>query len=231
MQMADAREVFDMLDGDALRTVARRHAPHLIVAEIEAIRTEALVELEAEGIRVAPSARAVALTMNRDAIRGYAAGERGLATTPYVYAESLGEARAAGEAIGWPVVVKPVMSSSGKGQSSVHAAAAMDAAWSAAVVGMRGDRARVIVEGFVAFDYEITLLTVAYGGGVAFCPPIGHRQEGGDYRGELAARRDVRRRARDGAGDGPPRGRGAGRTGAVRRRVLRARRGGAVLRT
>jgi phosphoribosylglycinamide formyltransferase 2 len=182
MQMADAREVFSMLDGAALRAVAEKHRPDFIVPEIEAIRTEVLAELEGEGFRVVPSARAAQLTMNRDAIRDVAAGELGLTTSRYRYAETLDEVRAAAEFTGFPCVIKPVMSSSGKGQSTVRDAGELEAAWSYAVAGMRGDRARVIVEAFVAFDYEITLLTVRHAGGVSFCPPIGHTQERGDYR-------------------------------------------------
>jgi len=181
MQLADAREVFSMLDGAALRSAAERHRPDLIVPEIEAIRTEVLAELEAEGFNVVPSARAAQLTMNRDAIRDLAAGELGLATSRYRYAESLAEVLAAAEFTGFPCVIKPVMSSSGKGQSTVRDAAGLEAAWDYAVAGMRGDRARVIVEAFVDFDYEITLLTVCHAGGISFCPPIGHRQERGDY--------------------------------------------------
>jgi phosphoribosylglycinamide formyltransferase 2 len=182
VQMADAREVFSMLDGAALRAVAEKHRPDFIVPEIEAIRTEVLAELEGEGFHVVPSARAAQLTMNRDAIRDVAAGELGLTTSRYRYAETLDEVRAAAEFTGFPCVIKPVMSSSGKGQSTVRDAGELEAAWSYAVAGMRGDRARVIVEAFVAFDYEITLLTVRHAGGVSFCPPIGHTQERGDYR-------------------------------------------------
>ena len=182
MQVADAREVFSMLDGAALRAVAETHRPDFIVPEIEAIRTEVLGELEAEGFAVVPSARAVQMTMNRDAIRDLAAGELGLATSRYRYATSLEEVRAAAEFTGFPCVVKPVMSSSGKGQSTVRGPDELEAAWDYAVAGMRGDRARAIVEAFVDFDYEITLLTVRHAGGVSFCPPIGHRQERGDYR-------------------------------------------------
>lgn len=181
MQLADAREVFPMLDGTALREVAERHRPDFIVPEIEAIRTEVLAELEGEGFIVVPSARAAQLTMNRDAIRDLASGELGLTTSRYRYAESLAEVHAAAEFTGLPCVIKPVMSSSGKGQSTVRDASGLEAAWDHAVAGMRGDRARVIVEAFVAFDYEITLLTVCHAGGIAFCPPIGHRQERGDY--------------------------------------------------
>lgn len=182
MQMADEREVFSMLDGAMLRAVAERHRPDFIVPEIEAIRTSVLAELEAEGFTVVPSARAAQLTMNRDAIRDLAADELGLATSRYRYAESLEEVRAAADFTGFPCVIKPVMSSSGKGQSTVPDADGLSAAWDHAVAGMRGDRARVIVEAFVAFDYEITLLTVRHASGVSFCPPIGHRQERGDYR-------------------------------------------------
>lgn len=181
MQLADAREVFPMLDGAALRAVVEKHQPDHIVPEIEAIRTEVLAELEAEGFNVIPSARAARLTMNRDAIRDLAAGELGLVTSRYRYAETLEEVRAASGFTGFPCVIKPVMSSSGKGQSTVRSEDELEAAWNHAVAGMRGDRARVIVEAFVDFDYEITLLTVSHAGGISFCPPIGHRQERGDY--------------------------------------------------
>lgn len=181
MQMADAREVFSMLDGAALRAAVARHRPDHIVPEIEAIRTEVLAELEAEGHAVVPSARAAQLTMNRDAIRDLASGELGLVTSRYRYAESLEGVRAATAVTGFPCVIKPVMSSSGKGQSTVRDAEGLEAAWDYAVAGMRGDRARVIVEAFVDFDYEITLLTVSHAQGISFCPPVGHRQERGDY--------------------------------------------------
>jgi len=182
MQVADAREVFSMLDGEALRAAVIKHQPDLIVPEIEAIRTEVLGELEQEGFTVVPSARAAQLTMNRDAIRDLAAGALGLTTSAYGYAESFAEAEAAATRIGYPLVMKPVMSSSGKGQSKVDGAAALEAAWDYAVANMRGDRARVICEQFIAFDYEITLLTIRDKSGIHFCPPIGHRQERGDYR-------------------------------------------------
>lgn len=182
MQVADAREVFSMLDGAALRAAAEKHRPDLIVPEIEAIRTEVLGDLEAEGFTVVPSARAAQLTMNRDAIRDLAAGELGLVTSQYGYAESFAECEAIAARIGYPLVMKPVMSSSGKGQSKVDTPEALEAAWQYAVANMRGDRARVICEQFIAFDYEITLLTIRHAGGIAFCPPIGHRQERGDYR-------------------------------------------------
>jgi phosphoribosylglycinamide formyltransferase 2 len=182
MQVADAREVFSMLDGAALRAAAEKHGPDLIVPEIEAIRTEVLADLEAEGFTIVPSARAAQLTMNRDAIRDLAAGELGLVTSQYGYAESFAEAQTIAERIGYPLVMKPVMSSSGKGQSKVDTPEALEAAWTYAVANMRGDRARVICEQFIAFDYEITLLTIRHAGGISFCPPIGHRQERGDYR-------------------------------------------------
>lgn len=182
MQVADGREVFSMLDGDALRAAVNRHQPDLIVPEIEAIRTEVLAGLEAEGFTIVPSARAAQLTMNRDAIRDLAAGDLGLVTSQYGYAESFAEAQTIAERISYPLVMKPVMSSSGKGQSKVDGPEALEAAWEYAVANMRGDRARVICEQFIAFDYEITLLTVRHAGGISFCPPIGHRQERGDYR-------------------------------------------------
>jgi len=182
MQVADAFEVFSMLDAAALRSAVERHRPDHIVPEIEAIRTEELALLEAEGWHVVPTARAARMTMNRDAIRALAAETLGLRTSRYRFAESLDEARAGAAHTGLPCVVKPVMSSSGKGQSTVRAEAEIEAAWDYAVANMRGDRPRVIVEEFVAFDYEITLLTVRSRDGITFCPPIGHRQEHGDYR-------------------------------------------------
>ena len=182
MQVADEAEVFSMLDGDALRAAIEKHRPDHVVPEIEAIRTEVLADLEAEGFHIVPSARAAQLTMNRDAIRDLAASELGLTTSTFEYATSREELAAAAARIGFPLVVKPVMSSSGKGQSTVKDAAGIDAAWDYAAAGMRGDRLRVIAEAFIDFDYEITLLTVRHKDGVAFCPPIGHRQERGDYR-------------------------------------------------
>jgi phosphoribosylglycinamide formyltransferase 2 len=182
MQMADASEVFPMLDGAALRAAVEKHRPDHIVPEIEAIRTEELIALEAEGWRVVPTARAAQMTMNRDAIRSLAAEELGLRTSRYRFAESFEEVREGALHTGLPCVIKPVMSSSGKGQSTVRDEAGLEAAWSYAVANMRGDRPRVIVEEFVAFDYEITLLTVRTDRGILFCPPIGHRQELGDYR-------------------------------------------------
>ena len=185
MQLADAREVFSMLDGEKLREAAEKHRPDYIVPEIEAIRTSVLAELEDEGFTVVPSARAAQLTMNRDAIRDLAANELGLVTSKYRYAKNLEEAKAAAQHTGLPCVIKPVMSSSGKGQSTVRREEDLEAAWDYAHANMRGDRQRVIVEQFVDFDYEITLLTVRHktkdGDCVTFCPPIGHRQERGDY--------------------------------------------------
>lgn len=181
MQVADAAEVFSMLDAVALGAAIEKHRPDYVVPEIEAIRTEVLKDYEARGVNVVPSARATIMTMNRDRIREVAAAELGLRTSKYLYAETLDEMRAAVAEVGVPCVVKPVMSSSGKGQSTIRAADAVDAAWDYAVAGMRGDRKRVIVEAFVAFDYEITLLTVRTREGVLFCDPIGHRQERGDY--------------------------------------------------
>ncbi|WP_439568570.1 formate-dependent phosphoribosylglycinamide formyltransferase [Sphingopyxis sp.] len=182
MQVADGFEVFSMLDGDALRATIDKHRPDHIVPEVEAIRTEVLAEVEAAGFHVVPSARAAQLTMNRDAIRDLAASELGLATSTFEYAETREELHAAAGRIGLPLVVKPVMSSSGKGQSTVKDAADIDAAWDYAAAGMRGDRLRVIAEAFIDFDYEITLLTLRHKDGVSFCPPVGHRQERGDYR-------------------------------------------------
>lgn len=182
MQVADGRAVFSMLDGAALRAAVETHRPDYVVPEIEAIRTEELALLEAEGWSVVPSARAAAMTMNRDSIRSLAAETLGLRTSRYRFAESLEEVRAGAAHTGLPCVIKPVMSSSGKGQSTVREAAGLEAAWDHAVANMRGDRAQVIVEEFIDFDYEITLLTVRTRDGVIFCPPVGHVQEQGDYR-------------------------------------------------
>jgi phosphoribosylglycinamide formyltransferase 2 len=182
MQVSDAFEVFPMLDGKALRAAVEKHRPDVIIPEIEAIDTMTLAELEKEGWRVAPSARAVQLTMNRDGIRDFAARELGLLTSKYVFAESREDAIAAAVHVGLPCVLKPVMSSSGKGQSTAKSSEEVGEAWDYAVANMRGDRPRVIVEEFIKFDSEITLLTVATKDGVIFCAPIGHRQEAGDYR-------------------------------------------------
>jgi phosphoribosylglycinamide formyltransferase 2 len=182
MQLADAFEVFPMLDGKALRAAVEKHKPDIIVPEIEAIDTATLAALEGEGWRVAPSAKAVQLTMNRDGIREFAANEIGLMTSKYRFAESRDAAIAAATEVGLPVVIKPVMSSSGKGQTTANTSDEVGQAWDYAVANMRGDRPRVIVEEFVDFDSEITLLTVATRDGVLFCAPVGHRQEHGDYR-------------------------------------------------
>jgi len=182
MQVADAFEVFPMLDGAKLRAAVEKHKPDVIVPEIEAINTDALAELEKEGWRVAPSAKAVRLTMNRDGIREFAARELALITSKYRFAESRDEAIAAAEEVGFPCVIKPVMSSSGKGQSTARNTDEVGLAWDYAVEKMRGDRPRIIVEEFIEFDSEITMLTVATKDGVIFCPPVGHRQELGDYR-------------------------------------------------
>jgi phosphoribosylglycinamide formyltransferase 2 len=182
MQVADASEVFPMLDGAAMRAAVEKHRPDVVVPEIEAIDTETLVALENEGWRVAPSAKAVQLTMNRDGIRDFATREVGLVTSKYRFAESREETIAAADEVGLPCVVKPVMSSSGKGQSTAKNRDEVGKAWDYAVANMRGDRPRVIVEEFVRFDSEITLLTVATKDGVLFCAPVGHRQEAGDYR-------------------------------------------------
>ena len=182
MQVADAQEVFPMLDGAALRAAVEKHKPQVIVPEIEAIDTNTLAELEREGWHVAPSAKAVQLTMNRDGIRDFAAREIGLVTSNYRFAESREEAIAAATEVGLPCVIKPVMSSSGKGQSTARTIEDVGTAWDYAVEKMRGDRPRIIVEEFIDFDSEITMLTVATKDGVIFCPPVGHRQDLGDYR-------------------------------------------------
>jgi phosphoribosylglycinamide formyltransferase 2 len=182
MQLAHRAHVIDMLDGAALRALVERERPALIVPEIEAIATPMLLQLEAEGYRVIPTARAARLTMDREGIRRLAAEELKLATSPYRFAGSESEYRAAVAALGLPCVVKPVMSSSGKGQSLVRDAGQIDAAWLYAQRGGRAGAGRVIVEGFVRFDYEITLLTVRHAGGTSFCEPIGHLQIDGDYR-------------------------------------------------
>jgi phosphoribosylglycinamide formyltransferase 2 len=181
MQVADETAVFSMLDADALRAVINTHKPDFIVPEVEAIRTEVLQEMETEGYTVVPSARAAYMTMNRDRIREVAAAELGLRTSRYRYAESLEEVVAGAGHTGFPCVIKPVMSSSGKGQSNALSRADLEGCWNYAVENMRGDRRKVIVEEFVHFDYEITLLTVRARDGIKFCAPIGHRQERGDY--------------------------------------------------
>lgn len=182
MQVADAAEVFSMLDGDALEEVIRRHAPDFVVPEVEAIRTERLRALEAEGFRIIPTAEATWMTMDREAIRQIAAEELGLRTARFAFAETEEELLAACDALGYPCVVKPVMSSSGKGQSVVTGPTRVETAWRAAQEGGRGDQHRVIVEEFIHFHTEITLLTIRERGGTTrFVEPIAHRQERGDY--------------------------------------------------
>ena len=186
MQVADRSHVISMLDGDALRGVIEQEKPHYIVPEIEAIATDTLAALEKEGFNVVPTARATQLTMNREGIRRLAAETLGVPTSTYRFAASEEEYRAAVEAIGLPCLVKPIMSSSGKGQSFVKSADKVDAAWAYAQEGGRAGKGKVIVEGFVDFDFEITLLTIRHNDGqgntiTSFCAPIGHRQEDGDY--------------------------------------------------
>jgi phosphoribosylglycinamide formyltransferase 2 len=182
MQVAHRSRVLDMLDAAALRELVLEERPALIVPEIEAIATQALVELEAEGFRVIPTARAARLTMDREGIRRLAAERLGLATSPYRFADTVEEYRDAVAALGFPSVVKPVMSSSGKGQSVLRGPGDAMPAWEYAQSGGRAGAGRVIVEGFIRFDYEITLLTLRHAGGTSFCPPIGHLQVDGDYR-------------------------------------------------
>ncbi|WHP16736.1 formate-dependent phosphoribosylglycinamide formyltransferase [Cellulomonas sp. ES6] len=187
MQVAHRSHVVDMLDPDALRAVLDAERPHVVVPEIEAIATQVLADVEATGVRVVPTARATRLTMDREGIRRLAAEELGLPTSPYRFVDDLDALRAAVDEVGLPCVVKPVMSSSGKGQSVVRTAEDVVAAWRAAQTGGRataadGAAVRVIVEGFVAFDSEITLLTVRHAGGTTFCEPVGHVQVDGDYR-------------------------------------------------
>lgn len=183
MQVADERRVFSMLDGEALMRTVEEVKPDIIVPEVEAIRTERLYDCEKMGIQVVPSARAVNFTMNRKSIRELAAKELGLKTAGYRYAKSFEELKAAADVIGFPCIIKPLMSSSGHGQSKVDCADELKAAWDAACAGARGDIMEVIVEEFIPFDYEITLLTVTQQNGpTLFCAPIGHVQKGGDYR-------------------------------------------------
>jgi phosphoribosylglycinamide formyltransferase 2 len=183
MQVAHRSHVINMLDAEALKRVIREERPDFVVPEIEAIATDALLELEEEGFHIVPTARATRLTMDREGIRRLAAEELGVPTSPYRFAGSRQELLDAVAEIGLPCVVKPVMSSSGKGQSVVRTQADLDKAWEYAQQGSRtGQASRVIVEGFVDFDYEITLLTVRHADGTSFCAPIGHRQEDGDYR-------------------------------------------------
>lgn len=182
MQVAHRSHVINMLDGNALRQLIESEKPHYIVPEIEAIATQTLVELEQEGFNVIPSARAANLTMNREGIRRLAAEELGLATSPFKFAESKEEYLSAIKEIGTPCVVKPIMSSSGKGQSTILSEEDIEATWQYAQEGGRTGQGKVIVEGFIEFDYEITLLTVRHINGTSFCDPIGHIQVDGDYR-------------------------------------------------
>jgi phosphoribosylglycinamide formyltransferase 2 len=182
MQVAHRSYTISMLDEKALRNLVYKEKPHFIVPEVEAIATHVLVELEKEGFTVIPSAKAARLTMNREGIRTLAAEELKLKTSPYRFAGTKPEFEEAIKVIGYPCVVKPIMSSSGKGQSVVKSSADIDSSWTYAQEGGRAGGGRVIVEGFVHFDYEITLLTIRHKDGVSFCAPIGHRQEHGDYR-------------------------------------------------
>lgn len=183
MQVADESEVFNMLDGNALDNAVKKHKPDIIVPEIEAIRTERLYDYEKSGIQVVPSAKAANFTMNRKAIRDLAANELGLKTAQYRYAKTLDELKAAAEEIGFPCVIKPLMSSSGKGQSVIKSYDELENAWNYAVTKSRGDLIEVIIEEFIKFDSEITLLTVTQKNGkTLFCAPIGHVQKSGDYR-------------------------------------------------
>lgn len=183
MQVADEREVFSMLDGDALDAAVAKHKPDVIICEIEAIRTERLYDYEKQGVRVVPSARAVNFTMNRKAIRDLAAKDLGLKTAKYFYAKTYDELVAAAHEVGVPCVVKPLMSSSGKGQSIVRSFDELQHAFDYGMEGSRGDVKELIIEEFVKFDYEITLLTVTQqNGNTLFCAPVGHVQKGGDYR-------------------------------------------------
>jgi phosphoribosylglycinamide formyltransferase 2 len=182
MQVANEREVISMLSGEDLERVVTKHQPDYIIPEIEAIRTEKLLEFEQRGITVIPTAKATDYTMNRDRIRELAHGELGVRTAKYAYATTLAEMESAARSIGFPNVVKPVMSSSGKGQSVIHSAAEIETAWNYAIAGSRGDSQKVIIEEFINFEIEITLLTIKqWQAPTIFCSPIGHRQERGDY--------------------------------------------------
>ena len=182
MQVAHRSHVIDMLDGDALKRIIALEKPHFVVPEIEAIATDTLVELESQGVNVVPTANATKLTMNREGIRRLAAETLAIPTSPYEFSDQYADFEASVHRIGMPCVVKPIMSSSGKGQSVIKTTADIESAWQYAQEGGRAGAGRVIVEGFVDFDYEITLLTVRAVDGVHFCAPIGHRQQDGDYR-------------------------------------------------
>jgi len=181
MQVAHRSHVLSMLDGQALRAVIELENPHYIVPEIEAIATDTLLELEAEGYTVIPTARAASLTMNREGIRRLAAEDLGLPTSPFYFADNYADYAEAAAKLGYPCVVKPIMSSSGKGQSLLKSADDLQAAWDYAQQGGRAGKGRVIIEGFIDFDYEITLLTVRHAAGTTFCAPVGHRQVRGHY--------------------------------------------------
>ena len=210
MQVAHRSHTLSMLDGDALRAVIEQERPDFIVPEIEAIATDTLAELESEGFTVIPTARAARLTMNREGIRRLAAEELGISTSPYRFAANRDEFNRAIDAIGLPCLVKPIMSSSGKGQSTVKSIAEIDPAWEYAQQGGRSGAGKVIVEGFVDFDYEITQLTVRHAGGTTFCDPVGHIQVDGDYRQSwqpqamseqaLQSARDIARQVTDALG-------------------------------
>ena len=207
MQVAHRSHVISMLDGGALRQIIEHEKPDLIVPEIEAIATETLAQLEVEGFTVIPTAKATQLTMNREGIRRLAAETLGITTSPFEFAQTRDEYQQGIQRIGMPCIVKPIMSSSGKGQSLVRTADDIDAAWSYAQEGGRAGKGKVIIEGFVDFDYEITLLTVRHRDGTSFCAPIGHRQEDGDYReswqpqaAALAASQDIALRVTDALG-------------------------------
>jgi hypothetical protein len=230
MQVADRSHAISMLDGEALEAIVRAEQPHYIVPEIEAIATDTLVALEQDGFKVVPTARAAQLTMNREGIRRLAAEELGLPTSRYAFADTWQAFEAAANRIGFPCIVKPIMSSSGKGQSMVRSENDLRKAWDYAQEGGRAGKGKVIVESLVEFDYEITLLTVRHVGGTSFCAPIGHRQEDGDYReswqpqpmsdeGSAALARDRRKGHR-----------GAGRPRPVRRRAVHQGRRGLVQR-
>ncbi|GAB4431556.1 MAG: formate-dependent phosphoribosylglycinamide formyltransferase [Turneriella sp.] len=180
-QVAHRAYTIPMLDAEKLRALIKEVNPHFVVPEIEAIATEVLAEFESAGVRVVPTARAAQLTMNREGIRRLAAEELKVRTSPYYFVESLPELKAAAEKLGFPFVLKPIMSSSGKGQSVVKSAAEIESAYQYALEGGRGKSNRMIAEGFIDFDYEITLLTIRSSGGTTFCEPIGHRQVHGDY--------------------------------------------------
>ncbi|MDG4811522.1 formate-dependent phosphoribosylglycinamide formyltransferase [Hydrogenovibrio sp. 3SP14C1] len=182
MQVADRSYTLSMLDGDALRHIIEKEKPDYIVPEIEAIATDTLAELEQEGFNIVPSAKATQLTMNREGIRRLAAEDLDIPTSPYAFADNKEDFIAAIDTIGAPCVVKPIMSSSGKGQSVIKSTADIDSAWHYAQEGGRAGKGKVIIEGFVDFDYEITLLTIRHKNGTSFCAPIGHIQEDGDYR-------------------------------------------------